>query len=507
MHPSHWARIHPNKPAIIMANSGQFLTYFDLDANSSRAARLLRSRGLGRGDNIALFMGNDLRFMEICWGAQRSGLYFTPVSWHSTPAELEYILVNSGARALFTSQAFENTARQVCKKVGISNLFVVGGASDPDSFYEVCISQQRPIAIEDESPGREMLYSSGSTGRPKGIKQPLPETGLSFMQPAMAWLTERYFFDTDTVNLTPAPLYHAGPLRYSLCVGHTGGTNIIMEKFDAERSLELISRYQVTHTEMVPTMLVRLGKLDSDVRGAYDLGSLRLLAHGTGPCPPETKKELIDWLGEIVEEQYGGTEGNGLCAIDSTEWIAHPGSVGKAVIGKLHIVSPEGNECECYQNGLVYFEGGPKFEYHGEPGKTAGAYMRENWSTLGDIGYVDEEGYLYLTDRQSDMIISGGVNIYPREVENVIIRHPEVVDVAVVGMPHDDLGQQVVAIVQPCSVEFDEDLGQRLSTFCRQNLSRIKCPKKIKVVPEMPRLASGKIVKAKLQEQYLNEFA
>lgn len=503
MHPYHWASVTPDKPAIIMACSGETLTYRELNDASNRVAHLLRRCGLTRGDVIALLMQNNLHFMEICWGAQRSGVYFTPVSWRSKLDELVYILRNSGARILFASEQYAALAREAAKASGLEHLFILDKSrGDPDSYHKA-VAMQPGSPIADESPGREMLYSSGTTGKPKGVKNALPESDLTTIQPAMAWLTKRYGFDENTINLTPAPLYHAGPLRYSLCIGHTGGTNIIMEKFDAELALKLIEQHRVTHAEMVPTMFVRLTKLPAAVRTNYDLSSLKIMVHGTGPCAREVKKAMIDWLGPILEEQYGGTEGNGLCAIDSLEWLERPGSVGRAVIGKIHIITAEGNELPSGQEGLVYFEGGPRFEYHGDPEKTSGAYSPEGWSTLGDIGYVDGEGYLFLTDRQSDMIISGGMNIYPREVENVLINHPAVMDVAVFGIPHAEFGEQVKAVVQPvdmamASPEFERELLE----YCRERISSIKCPRSIDFSDSLPRHETGKIYKRLLKDQY-----
>ncbi|MFA5631303.1 MAG: acyl-CoA synthetase [Porticoccaceae bacterium] len=503
MHPYHWAKVSPQRTAIIMAGSGQRISYGELDAASNKVAHLLRGLGLERGDGIALFMQNNIHFLEICWGAQRSGLYFTPISWRSKLDELVYILRNSGARALFADEQYATLASDAAREAGIKSVFVLGDAAVEGQSYRDALVAQPASAIADESPGRDMLYSSGTTGRPKGVKIALPDSDLTTIQPAMAWLTSRYGFDENTVNLTPAPLYHAGPLRYSMCLGHTGGTNIIMEKFDAEHALQLIEKYRVTHTEMVPTMFVRLTKLPQSVRDKYDLSSLKMMVHGTGPCAREIKQAMIDWLGPILEEQYGGTEGNGLCAIDSHEWLERPGSVGRAVIGAVRIVDENGNELPAGREGLVYFEGGPRFEYHDEPAKTSQAYSAQGWSTLGDIGYLDEDGYLYLTDRQSDMIISGGMNIYPREVENVLINHDKVMDVAVFGVPHPEFGEAVKAVVQLSpGTEISGELEKELLEYCRERISSIKCPRSIDFADELPRHETGKIYKRLLKARY-----
>ena len=502
-HPQHWAELMPERPAIMMASSGATLTYGELNARSNRVAHLLRDAGLKRGDGIVILMENHLNFLEICWGAQRSGLYFTPVSWRLKADEIAYILNNSNAKALFTTPRYAALALDAAKQVGLNNLFLVGGEDKHFRSYEMALHAQPSTRINDESLGRDMLYSSGTTGRPKGVKNVLPDGDVGTIPPVMGYLTKIYGFDTHTVNLTPAPLYHAGPLRYSMCVGHTGGFNIIMENFDAEAALALIERHRITHAELVPTMFVRLMKLAPDVRNKFDLSSLQLVAHGTGPCAPEVKKQIIEWLGPILEEQYGGTEGNGLCAINSTEWLAHPASVGKAVVGTLHIVGADGKDMPVGENGLVYFEGGPRFDYHGDAKKTAAAYSPEGWSTLGDIGYVDHEGYLYLTDRESHMIISGGVNIYPQEVENVLINHPAVQDVAVFGVPDADFGEVVMAVVHPTDMtQAGPQLAQELIDYCRAQIAHFKCPRAVDFSDSLPRHETGKIYKRLLKDQY-----
>jgi long-chain acyl-CoA synthetase len=486
-HPSHWARVAPERTALRMAGSGESLTYAALDAGSNRVAHLLRRAGLHPGNGIVILMENHLRFLEICWGAQRSGLYFTPVSWRAKAAELAYIFSNSGARAVFASARFAAAAREAADAAGIPTRFCIGGVREGMRSYEEAVRALPATAIADECLGREMLYSSGTTGRPKGVKGELPAGDLKTIAPAMAYLTRTYGFDQSTVNLTPAPLYHAGPLRYSLCIGHTGGTNIIMEHFDAAEMLALIERYSVTHVELVPTMFVRLMKLTETERRTRRLASLRRVIHGTGPCAPAVKRAMIEWLGPILEEQYGGTEGNGLCVIDSANWLRHPCSVGRAAVGRVHIVGPSGEEVPVGEDGLVYFEGGPRFEYHGDPAKTALAYNDRGWSTLGDMGHLDAEGYLYLADRQVHVIISGGVNIYPREVEDVLIEHPAVLDVAVIGMPDEDLGERVIAIVHPAvSPQEEAALEAELLNYCRERISSVK----------------GKLYKQLLRERY-----
>jgi acyl-CoA synthetase (AMP-forming)/AMP-acid ligase II len=501
-HPQHWAKVAPTKPAIIIAESGACTTYEALEAASNRVAHLLRARGLRPGDGIALSMRNNAQFLEICWAAQRSGLYFTPVSWRFKQEEVLHILRDSGAKAVFATTDVPDFI-DAAGETDIRHRFLIGGERAGFEYYDTACAAQPASPIGDQALGRDMLYSSGTTGRPKAVKQALADGDVAVIPPVMAYLARLYAFDQDTVNLTPAPLYHAGPLRYSMCLGHAGGTNIVMESFDAERMLALIEQYRITHIEVVPTMFVRLLKLPESVRRRYDISSLRWVIHGTGPCAPEVKRAIIEWLGPIVHEQYGGTEGNGVCVIDSADWLTHTGSVGKAVMGRLRIVSPEGDVLPPGEAGLVYFEDGPRFEYHGDPEKTRAAYNAQGWSTLGDIGYVDEEGFLYLTDRQSHLIISGGVNIYPQEAENVLIAHPRVQDIAVFGIPDPEFGEAVVAVVHPIDMaDAGPALERELIDYCRSRIASLKCPRRIVFSDDLPRHETGKIYKRLLKDRY-----
>jgi len=450
-------------------------------------------------------MENHARYLELCWAAQRSGLYFVPISWHLHPDEIAYILENSGAKLLFVSRRMADLARPLIGRAGMpAHWFAVDDDVTGFAPYQAAAAAFPPTPIADERLGREMLYSSGTTGRPKGVKHFLPPGDIDTPHPVLKFMGDTYGFSDATINLTPGPLYHASGLRYSMLLGQFGATNIVMEKYDAEQMLALIASHRVTHVEPVPTMLVRLIKLAPVARARYDLSSLKGVIHGAGPCPPEVKRALIDWLGPIVCENYGASEGNGLCLIDSREWLAHPGSVGKAVIGRLHIVGEDGAELPLGETGLVYFEGGPDFAYHGDPDKTAEAYHPQGWSTLGDIGHVDAEGYLYLTDRKSHMIISGGVKIWPLETENVLTTHPKVLDVAVFGVPNEDFGEEVRAIVHPVDMaEAGPDLERELIAFCRARISHIKCPRSISFSTDLPRHENGKILKRLLRDQVL----
>lgn len=335
VHPKHWARQTPDKPAIIMAATGESLSFGVLDARADQLAQLLRARGLRAGDGIAVIMENHPRFFELFWAAQRSGLYFTPISWRLKPDEAAYILENSSAKAIFATPHCAELATSAAALAGTPLRFSVGGEIAGFTSYETAVSTMPAAPIGDESLGRDMLYSSGTTGRPKGIKNALPDGEVSTIPPVMAFMSKMYHFDENTVFLTPTPVYHASGLRYGMVAGHAGSTNIVMEHFDAEQALALIEKYRITHLGFVPTVFVRLLKLPADVRRRYDLSSLKMVTHGTGPCGRDIKQAMIDWLGPIIYENYGGTEGNGLCAIDSQEWIDHPGSVGKAVVGTI----------------------------------------------------------------------------------------------------------------------------------------------------------------------------
>jgi acyl-CoA synthetase (AMP-forming)/AMP-acid ligase II len=348
-----------------------------------------------------------------------------------------------------------------------------------------------------------MLYSSGTTGRPKGVKRALSGGPFDTPSPNHELTRKLYGFDTDTVYLSPAPLYHAAPLVFSTAVMSFGGTVIVMEHFDAEQALKLIERHRVTASQWVPTMFVRLLRLPDTVRRKYTLGSHRVAVHAAAPCPVEIKRQMIEWWGPIIREYYAGSEGNGFVVIDSPDWLAHPGSVGRAVLGELRILAEDGTEQPPGVPGAIYFANGPAFEYHNDPDKTRGAYSPQGWSTLGDVGYLDQDGYLFLTDRKAYMIISGGVNVYPQEAENVLTGHPQVVDVAVFGVPNEEFGEEVKAVVQPIDMALaTPQFAQELIAYCRARLADVKCPRSIDFDPELPRHPTGKLYKRLLRDRY-----
>ena len=504
MHPYLHARTTPDKPAYIMAGSGQAVTYAQLDAQSNRIAQLFRSLGLRAGDHIALFMENNPRFFEFCWGAQRSGLIYTAISSRLTAAEVDYIVGDCGAKLFLTSRYLaERAAELVPLMKGVAHCYMVDGTIPGYASWEETIAGQPATPIADQIMGRDMLYSSGTTGRPKGVlpvgePQPIDATN------ALIEINRKlYGVGPDTIYLSPAPLYHAAPLRFNMTVMKLGGTCVLMENFDAEDYLRLVERHRVTHTQLVPTMFVRFLKLPDPVRLRYDVSSLRCAIHAAAPCPVPVKEKMIEWWGPILWEYYAGTEGNGLTLCNSQEWLAHKGTVGKAVVGKVKICDDDGSELPIGQAGTIYFADGNPFQYHNDPKKTGESRHPTGWTTLGDVGYLDADGFLYLTDRKAFMIISGGVNIYPQEAENLLIDHPKVMDCAVFGVPNDDFGEEVKAVVQPRDMsDASPALAEELIAYCKQHLAAIKCPRTIDFEAELPRHPTGKLYKRLLRDRY-----
>ncbi len=505
MYPPIRAAETPDKPAYVMARSGEVVTYAELDARSSQGAHLFRSEGLGIDAPIALLMSNNARFFEVCWAAQRSGIRYTPISTHLTPGEIEYILRDCGARLLIASRDLAETARAAADAVdAVHRMLVVGGDADGFDRWEEAISGFSTEPIADELEGAAMLYSSGTTGHPKGILHKLGEREIGTPPPVAAGLAAGMFgFGVDTTYLSPAPNYHSAPLRFLMAVQRIGATAIIMEKFDPAFALELIERHRVTHSQWVPTMFVRMLKLPPDERSRFDLSSHRMALHAAAPCPVPVKRAMIEWWGPILQEYYAATEGNGSTGIDSEDWLRHPGSVGRAANCQIHIVDEDGTELPPGKIGTVYFSGGGRFEYHNAPEKTAGSHNERGWSTVGDVGYLDDEGYLYLTDRKANMIISGGVNIYPQEAENLLVTHPKVADVAVFGVPNEEFGEEVKAVVELADgVEPGDELERELIGFCRSQLAHVKCPRSIDFEDKLPRSETGKLYKRRLKERY-----
>ena len=491
------------KPAVIMAATEETVTYAELDARSNRLAQLFHAAGLRPKDHVAIFLENDARYMEVAWAAQRSGLYYTPISTLLSQPELDYIVDDCGAVALVASAGLPVAAGIGERLPSVRVRLAVGGTLDGFDAYEAACDRFPSTPLLPEVAGSEMFYSSGTTGRPKGVRKPLT------LEPA--WEVPGYFptfrdlygFGRDTVWLSTGPLYHAGPLYGCLAAHRAGGTIVVMERFDAEQALRAIERHRVTHAQWVPTMFSRMLKLPPSVRARYDLSSMRFGVHGAAPCPVPVKQAMLEWWGPILYEFYAGTEGNGMTLISAEEWLERPGSVGQSVLGVAHIVDDEGRELDPGETGTVWFSDGFTFEYHDDPEKTQAAYDERGWSTLGDVGHLDEDGYLYLTDRQAFTIIAGGVNIYPREIEDLLVTHPKVGDVAVIGVPNEDLGEEVKAVVELVKdVDPSPAVVAELLEHCRTHLARVKVPRSIDFVDVLPRLPTGKVQKHKLRAPY-----
>src|ERR1700687_2750675 len=506
MYTGKHAHLRPLQPAFIMAGTGETVTYAELEARCNRLAHLLRNRGLKRLDHYAIFMENNSRYLDGCGAGGRSGLYYTCVNSYLTGSELAYIVANSQSRVLITSIAKLEVAREALKQCPNVELCIVAdGAGESERIVSLleATSGLPKTPIADECIGTAMLYSSGTTGRPKGIVRPLPEQPPTQQLPIFDFLQKLWRYREGMIYLSPAPLYHSAPQAAVNLVIRNGGTAIIMESFDPERYLQLVEKYRPTHNQLVPTMFSRMLKLPRAAREGHDLSSLEVVIHAGAPCPSQVKKQMIEWWGPIIHEYYGATEGLGFAACDSAQWLAHRGTVGKVMLGDLHVLdedmlrSPEGT------SGTLWFKTAPPFEYFNDSAKTAEARSPDgSMSTVGDVG-VDDDGFLYLTDRATFMIVSGGVNIYPQECENLLITHPKVADAAVFGVPNEDLGEEVKAVVQLMpNVEANSDLKDELIAFCLRHLSGQKCPRSIDFEAELPRLPTGKLYKRVLRDRY-----
>jgi acyl-CoA synthetase (AMP-forming)/AMP-acid ligase II len=507
MYPGAYLERFPAKPAVIVAETGEVVTYAEVESNSIRIAHHLRGLGLRRGDHLAVVATNKPRVLDIYWAAMRSGLYLTMVNWHLTPAEAAFIVNDSGARVLVVDSTLGELATALLGITpDVQDRLCFGGDVDGYDNLEKAMPAGPDTPLADQPQGADMLYSSGTTGRPKGIKPALPNREVSEPGDAVIEMNSRIWnVDTETVAMSPAPMYHSAPLRWFGAVLALGGTVVLVDRFDAEKSLEYIERYRVTHSQWVPTMFIRMLKLPQEARDKYDVSSLRVAIHAAAPCPVEAKQHMIDWWGPIVWEFYSSTEVNGMTIVSPQEWLNKPGTVGRAALGVLRICGADGAELEAGQIGRVYFERDTMpFEYHNDPDKTRGTQHPDHptWTSVGDVGYVDDEGYLFLTDRDSFMIISGGVNIYPQEIENAIIEHPKVLDVGVIGMPDPELGEIVTAVVTPApGVEGDDELSAELLDYLRDKIARFKIPRRVVFSPDLQRMPTGKLVKDKLKAQ------
>jgi acyl-CoA synthetase (AMP-forming)/AMP-acid ligase II len=511
LYPRTWAIEYPDHPAQIVATSGEVLTYRELDRRSNQIARVFREAGLSRGDHVALLMENHPQYLTVVWAALRSGLYYTPINRLLTTSEVAHVVADSDAKVVVASTAAASVAAELSSKISSGTSCFMLQSGNPDAglpagwapLGEAAAAQSvEPLA--DESEGTSLWYSSGTTGLPKGVLRPLPE-GVMGRGDSVAMAFSRHWgFDRDTVHLALGPLYHAAPVGYAINVQRFGGTVVLTEHFDPEETLRAIERYHVNFAHFVPTMFVRLLKLPEETRRRYDLSSLKTCVHGAAPCSVEVKRRMIEWLGPIIHEYYAGTEGAGMTTITPQEWLERPGSVGRSNRGIIHIVGDDGEEVPAGQDGTVYFEDPTvRNVYYKDPAQTAALQESHGWRTLGDVGHVDEDGYLYLTDRWTFKIVSGGVNIFPREAEDVLLLHPAVLDVAVIGVPHAEMGEEVKAVVELVEgQEESSELALELIDWCRERIAHYKCPRSVDFTKELPRQENGKLYKRVLRDRY-----
>lgn len=506
MYPGAHLHTTPNKPAVIMADTGRIVTFAELESNSIQIARHLQQLGLRRGDHLAVLATNSPRLFDLYWAAMRSGLYLTMVNWHLTAPEAAYIVNDCGAKAVIVDAALDQIATALRALIpGAEHLLSFGGPIPGFADLDRAAATESAEPLADQPRGADMLYSSGTTGRPKGIKPALPDRQIGEPGDTMTAMNATVWgIGPDTVYLSPAPLYHAAPLRTCAAVQALGGTVVVMDRFDAEKSLEYIERHRVTYSQWVPTMFVRMLKLPLTVRDGYDVSSLQVAVHAAAPCPVEVKRQMIRWWGPILSEYFSSTELNGLTLVTTEEWLRKPGTVGKAALGIAHICDDSGEELPPGRIGRLYFERDTlPFEYHNAPDKTRESQHPNHptWTTTGDVGYLDEEGYLFLTDRDSFMIISGGVNIYPQEIENLLIEHPKVLDAGVIGVPDLEMGELVTAVVEPAAdIVGDDDLATELTSYLRERIAKYKVPRQVVFTHDLPRTPTGKLVKRKISE-------
>jgi fatty-acyl-CoA synthase len=503
-HPGVHAAAAPDRPAVVMSDTGATWTYADLHAYAARLSRVLSGLGVGVGDHVALCLENRLEVVGVQWGAHAAGTYYTPISTRLAPEEIGYVAANCAAKAVIVSDATAERVLDGLRDAGIQPLVLtVDAARDGARPLAPLLAGQPAQLLDDAQDGSEMLYSSGTTGRPKGIRPDLPGTPLGTTNLVADLLAALFGFGPDSVYLSPAPYYHASPFKYCFGVTALGGTVVLMPRFDAAAALEAIARHGVTHSQWVPTMFQRMLRLDDAIRERYDLSTHRVAIHAAAPCPVPVKEAMIDWWGPILHEFYASSEAIGMCHCTSEQWLERPGTVGRAVLGELQIRGADGELLEPGQEGLVCFAGGRPFAYHEDPEKTAEAYAAGGAATVGDIGRVDEDGFLFLTDRASNMIITGGVNVYPQETENVLAVHPQVADVAVIGIPDEDFGELVCAVVEPADgVEPSDELAAGLIAHAREHLADVKCPRRVDFRETLPREPSGKLIKRRLRDEY-----
>ncbi|MGE2716283.1 AMP-binding protein [Mycolicibacterium litorale] len=506
MYPGRRAQQYPNRVALVMADSGESLTYVEFEAHANQLAHFLRDHGVQPGERVAYMMENCLANVVAQGAGERTGIYYTLINYHLTADEAAYIVNDSAARVVITTRPNADVARQLPQRCpNVERWLMVDKPAEVTEFedYADVVSSYPTSPVDGEKLGLALLYSSGTTGKPKGVLRPRLDLDPADPLPIFQLVPKVYHTRPDMVFLQPAPLYHSGPQSATAESLRCGGTCVIMQRFDAERFLQLVEKYRVTNTLVVPTMLSRILQLPPEVRAKYDVSSLEAIAHGAAPCPPSVKRAMIDWLGPILFEYYGSTEANGSVICDSYEWLAHPGTVGTPLVGELFILGPDGEQLPPGEPGVVWIKGATNFQYLNDPEKTRSAQSADgSMSTNGDIGYVDEEGYLYLTDRVGFTIVAGGVNIYPREIEDVLAEHSAVADVAVIGVPDADMGEAVKAIVELRPNTAADGIEDELIGYCRTRLAKFKCPRSIDIVDDMPRNTNGKLMKVELAKRY-----
>jgi long-chain acyl-CoA synthetase len=507
-----WSQVEKaaDKPAVILHPSGRQVSFAELEARANRLAHYFRRAALAEGDTVAVLMENNEHLHAVMWAARRGGLYYAVINTHLTPAEVGYIVDNSGAKAIISSRAMFKVCENLAQHLpnGLPELRMIADDDGTGSAagwrrYPDCVADQPDTPIADEIEGDLLQYSSGTTGRPKGIRRELPHLPPAGAPNVLSALLMAIGMTSDSVYLSPAPLYHTAPCLWTMAVQATGATTVVMEKFDAEQALECIQRYRVTHGQFVPAMFVRMLKMPDATRDSYDLSSLKRVVHAAAPCPVDIKRKMIDWWGPIVDEYYSSSEGAGVSFITAEDWLQHPGSVGKPLMGEAHILGQQGEELPAGQPGQIYFDSGIAFEYLNDAERTAESRHPRGWVTVGDVGYLNEQGYLFLTDRRHHMIISGGVNIYPREAEDVLVTHPKVLDAAVFGIPDDEMGQSVTGVVQTVDPsDATDEFARELMGWLRERLAHYKCPRSISFEAQLPRTDTGKLYKRKLVEKY-----
>jgi long-chain acyl-CoA synthetase len=501
-YPGAWSAVANGRPAVICPHDGTQMTYPELDDYAWRLARVLHAHGVRDGARAAILLENRLEYPAVQWGVHYAGALYVPLSTRLKAAEVAYIVADSAARVVFVSGRTDPEVVAALRALDPAPALLTLDAATPAAAALGDLLADVPgDPIPGAAEGGDMIYSSGTTGRPKGILPAL--SGLPVGSTSMIGdlLVGLFGVTPESVYLSPAPMYHAAPSKWVHAITSVGATAVLMDRFDPARSLELIERHRVTHSQWVPTMFQRMLRLPDAERARWDTSSQVAAIHAAAPCPPEVKRQMIAWWGPIITEYYGGSEAIGMCMASSAEWLERPGTVGRAGLGELHIVDDEGNERPVGEEGLVCFAGGRPLSYHNDPDKTAEAHLRPGWATMGDIGRVDSGGYLYLTDRRSNLIITGGVNVYPQETEDTLLAHPAVLDAAVVGLPHEDFGEQVVAFVQPApDATAGDALAAELIAFCRARIADVKCPRRVEFRAELPREPNGKLLKRTLRQ-------